>query len=142
MAGSASPMACPKVANKGSLNEGLFSTSPQAKLRKIPSGPHDLKLPKREPGAARSATNSRCHSAVFTTRICISTATRTPGGRTCRSHRYLLLKQLCPCSRTSANASGNLSSTFAVCTWPARKLEPLNLLCVGGIRIAGPPLLL
>jgi hypothetical protein len=62
-------------------------------------------------------------------------------GRTCRLHRYLLIS-------SCAHAAGRLrmrratSTPFAVCTWPARKLEPLDLLCAGGIRIAGRPLLL
>ena len=63
------------------------------------------------------------------------------GERTCRTHRYLLLSS-CAMQQDVCDAVGNLNPTFAVCTWPTRKLEPLNLLCAGGIRISGPILLL
>ena len=57
--------------------------------------------------------------------------------RTCRTHRHLLLSS-CANAAGRLDASGNLNPHLCSMHLPARKLEPLNLLCAGGIRISGP----
>jgi hypothetical protein len=52
--------------------------------KQAPSDAHHLKFVNPEPLAARSATSSRCRFVVPTIRRCTATATRRPGGQTCR----------------------------------------------------------
>ncbi|WP_347337461.1 ERF family protein [Bradyrhizobium jicamae] len=58
--------------------------------QQVPSGLHHLKFAEQRALDARSAMSSRCHSAAPITKICIDTAMKRPGGRICRSRRYLL----------------------------------------------------
>ena len=122
VAGSASPVACPKVANNDRSTE-VFSQRAclQAKLRKIAAGPHEPKVCPRENLGPQGQRRIHGATAGSPTRRSRCRADVDSGGEHGRVAPLPTAKQLCPCSRTSANASGSLSSTFAVCTWPCAK---------------------